>query len=389
MTPLAYSQARLGRTALVLLVLLCAIPAAAQQIQRGSPLADTLFQRLSGQIDLAVPDYPAFQILNVTPNSILRPSKLRNVEIAVEHFLDGGGVVPSSLAAELAPYGLVSGVQSLSSYQANHLLNTIRVSLGTTSGATGGRNFALGLRITPIDHTDLRMDTAFVNALYTNAAAQTQILTSCRAQVFRAANITPQQYVSLPPAQQASIDSLVNLCTQQAANGPTIAQLDTEIVTMRRALQEQLWNAEILDIGLAASGSSPDSLAQNAFSSGYALWATYAGPIGGSGQYMIGLNALSQRSSVLDTFRTVNFSLGGRLYVGSNALKGFIDFTGTGAVGLKGGDAPAGLTGSAQIGAEVRLLDGIWLDLNLGYEHTPGMPAQVVHTLNLRMAPLP
>lgn len=374
---------RMARRALVLLFLLFGAATASAQVD-SSTFADSLLQHLSGQIDMAVPDYPAFAILDAHPTTILRPSKLRTVALTLAG-IAAQGAIPSSFALEVAPYGLAAGNQSLASYRSNHLLNSLRISLGTGTDSSGGRSVALGLRLTPIDNTDLRMNEAFLSSLFDIGAKITQIESNCMGQVLAAQNMTRVQYLSLPPAQKASVDSLVRSCAAQNE----VATLDSQIVSGRVKYQEQMWNGEILDIGLAVRGDSPDSLAKNSFLSGYGFWTTYAHPLfGQSGQILIGVNAASTRAAVSDSFMLASISLGARLYIGTNALKGFVDYTGTGAIALKG-ESAGGLTGSLQAGVEMRVIDGLWLDGSLGYRHVPGSPAIFTHTINLRLAALP
>lgn len=376
---------------LLFVAMLTTTAARSQSTGTSTSLGDSALQSLSHQIDMAVPEYPAFAILGDQPTTILRPSKLRDVAVTVANIFGNSGVLPSSFAVEFAPYSLAAGNQSLLSYQSNHLINSLRISLGTITPTSGGRDVAIGIRFTPIDGSDIRMNQPFLSSLYNIGASITQLTSNCYTQVLQSKGLTRVQYLELPAAQQASIDSLVAACAAQGSSTiPGTGKLDSQITSSRQRLQAEFWNAEILDFGLAVKGHTPDSLAKDLYADAYGFWGTYTHPLfGQSGEYLIGIRASSSRSALLDTFNTLDFSLGARLYIGSNALKGFAEYSAAGAIPLKGDGSSSGVTGSLQAGVEMRILDGIWLEGSLGLKHVPGMPVQLTDALNLRLAALP
>jgi hypothetical protein len=371
-----------------ILLLLAGLSTTTALAQTVSPV-DSAYQRLSSEVDLAVPEYPAFALLQAHPSTVLRPSKLRDITVTVANvFLNGA--LPTSFAVEFAPYALATGNQSLVSYQNNHLINSLRVSLGTSSAAQGGTDVAAGIRFTPIDHGDPRMNQTFLSSLYAVADRINHLASSCLDTVLKQQGLTPLRYASLDAAQKGRIDSLTRICaTSGGAGSVGLADLDAQIQTLRHNAEAELWNAEILDFGVAVKGHTPDSLVKEVYLDGYGFWGTYGTPLfGQNGQLLIGVRASSARTAAIDTFRTVDFSLGARLYLGSNALKGFAEYTAEGALPIDGGSS-TGLTGSLQAGVEMKVMDGVWLEGAIGVRHIPGSPSEITDALNLRLAALP
>jgi len=117
-------------------------------------------------LDLSVPESPAFTVLGVTPQDVVRPSTLQEFGATVLNATDDKGNLQSGIALETNPYPLFKGAQlSLKDYQDPRnwhlrLLARLRTSVATTkaSGSDTAERAAVGVVIVPWDTGDPRLD---------------------------------------------------------------------------------------------------------------------------------------------------------------------------------------------------------------------------------------
>ena len=108
--------------------------------ENGAPKPDTL--QKSFQVDFAIPDAPAFKLLNSEPSSILRPTTVRELTTTFSNFVQNGSslTIPNAIAIEFSPGLLVSGqTLSLDAYRKLDWWYRLRVS-GATLRRTDGRD---------------------------------------------------------------------------------------------------------------------------------------------------------------------------------------------------------------------------------------------------------
>ncbi|HEU4796350.1 MAG TPA: hypothetical protein VFT02_12010 [Pyrinomonadaceae bacterium] len=139
-----------------------AVNAPAPQNLRGTD-SDNITQR---QVDLSVPESPAFTVLGVTPETVTRPTTPREFATSFLNGVDQQGNFQTGLAMDFVPYLTFFGGQtSLSSYSKSRVerfLARTQVSFATTKGASDddkSSRLALGLRLTLFDKGDPRLDT--------------------------------------------------------------------------------------------------------------------------------------------------------------------------------------------------------------------------------------
>ena len=114
----------------------------------------------------AVPDAPAFNILNENPDNILKPSTVKDVGIAFADFLgeEDRITLPKSFALEFSPALLINGKNlSLEEYRNNDWLYRLRLSLATKRFENSSASkIALGIRIATEDESDLRTNQQYI-----------------------------------------------------------------------------------------------------------------------------------------------------------------------------------------------------------------------------------
>lgn len=315
----------------------------------------------SYRVDFALPDAPAFTLLDDNPGDILRPSGVKEFAVALSSFIDtatGGIDIPQAFAVEFSPGLLIGGNDlSLREYQANPWLYRLRLSAGTRrmNGSAAPSEIAVGIRTSFIDQSDLRTDTALLGRV---TAITDQIVQVAAASIGRpdagGSGAEVVSYSRLTPQGQAQVDSL-NTLLQQA-------------IGLAQDQAAQQWNARALDLAVAALFSSKDSLVKGLQTSEVAAWLTWAEGFGSWGQLLLGGKAGFGRGitadSLLDTASSgeMDFAatLSGRFYIGTNAYKVFTELQWTGA---KNTDMLL-ING----GGEAMLRSGLWVSFGGGVE---------------------
>jgi len=125
-------------------------------------------------LDLSVPQSPAFAILGITPDNIIRPGSPRELALSLLNGIGENGVFQSGIAIDTAPYLLFAGrTKTLYEYQNNYsvrFLSRIQFSFATSKGAQDqdpSLKVALGLHMTFFDNGDPRLDQEYINKLST------------------------------------------------------------------------------------------------------------------------------------------------------------------------------------------------------------------------------
>ena len=116
-------------------------------------------------VDLAVPESPAFTVLGLTPETVVRPSSPRQFATALLSGVDRNGNFQSGTAIDTVPYLLLAGKElTLKQYQTSYklrLASRTQFSFATTKGASDDDKsvrLSLGLRMTLWDKGDPRTD---------------------------------------------------------------------------------------------------------------------------------------------------------------------------------------------------------------------------------------
>lgn len=366
---------RLTRLAIVCVILLLTARFEALAQSVASDTATVQQNAAKAWADYAVPDMPAFAVLGLDPTSILRPTSAREVGVAVANFLANGQVLPKAFAAELAPYMLLAN-KSLSDYQQNRFWYRMRLSVGTKAGADGGTDLGLGLRITLWDETDLRVDTNLQNKLVMFAHNREGVRSECTKKIpIALLRADPVAYGKR--LEELVRDSLLAQLEQTGGTDSTLG-IDATISVEREKAKQTKWNKQIVELGIAGMASSPDSSAKNLFAVRYALWLTGAVPIFRSDGQLIGSLRVAIARDAANSLKTGEGALAFRGYVGRNSQKGFLGVDWN----VKDGMNPSF---GINLGGELNLSNGIWLDLTIGLQKPSNADAKIASSLNVRL----
>jgi len=123
-------------------------------------------------VDMSVPASPAFTVLGVTPETVIRPTSPRAFATSLLNGIDQNGNFQSGLAMDFVPYLLIAGDDlSLNKYRDSRivqLLSRTQFSFATAKGASEddkSLRLALGLHLTLWDRGDPRLDETLLKCL--------------------------------------------------------------------------------------------------------------------------------------------------------------------------------------------------------------------------------
>ncbi len=310
------------------------------------------------KVDFAIPDAPAFKLLDVDQSAILRPQTARDLVMALDGFRGSGNsfVVPRQLGVEFSPGLLVGGGQlTIASYDARKYLYSTRFSGATSRDSLNRGQMAAGVRFSFVDEQDIRSkggggsDTAVTR------------LTQRVLDVYVAA----RRRAGPPPAP---------IALDQAETALVKAVSDS----IRQYWAERYWNANALEVAFGGRARSADSLGHDPRLDEAAFWLTYANGLQGWGQLLLGARLGSSRDSS-GSFHAAN-AFSARMYVGSNALKAFVE----GQQSLSTGSVAQWLANS---GVELRVPNVGWIDASAGYASNPdGGRAKLISSFTFKAA---
>ncbi len=209
------------------------------------------------QLDLTVPESPAFTVLGVTPETVSRPTIAKEFATSLLNGVDQNGNFQTGLALDFVPYLTFFGDQtSLASYAKNRLerfLARTQVSFATTKGVTEedkSTRLALGLRMTLWDKGDPRLDDE---------------LETCYQGVFA------NSALSGPGTQprESNDERVLRLATRKQL----IADLTKDCDDVAR---KRNWNASGWIVGLAPSWISKTGQTKNFVWNGGGFWTSVA-----------------------------------------------------------------------------------------------------------------
>ncbi len=203
-------------------------------------------------LDLEVPDSPAFAILGLSPESVVRPASPRDLATTALNGVDRRGNLQSGIAVDFAPLFLFSGkTLTYEDYKKSYgtrLYGRTQISLATAKGAGEGDRslrLALGLRATLWDDGDPRLDETLVECL--------------------------DSIVTPPPTT-----ALLTQAARDAYVAKATAERRPAVEGCHRAFKAQRWNASSFTVGIAPSWQSPTGESADFVYAGAAVWASFA-----------------------------------------------------------------------------------------------------------------
>jgi hypothetical protein len=343
-------------------------------------------------LQLAVPSSPAFKLVDVDASTILRPTSFHQLTTAASNFIseNGGFSLPKELGVEVAPFFLAKGrTLTLDEYQRKQLLYRFRVSAAVkqSEGAGSPTNLALGLRFSPKDATDPRTSPTLIRQLTEVTTAINRICVREAAAAGPPTRFDSPGVVSCadPRGREKGLESALKAIPVDSANRAAerqellttlqafrvhkaqvegeIAQLDSQVATIKTTWENERWNKHGLDFAVAASGQTADSLGHDPRFAALAAWLFTAAPVRNWGQVVLGLNAQRMRDSLSAPMLWTG-NVAAAFYVGGNRYKGFIEAQGSLKESAKGGAL-------ANAGAEIFILPGLWANGAAGWQLDP------------------
>ena len=250
-------------------------PAPAPPVPQATPTLGNLLQGIAGlipgatkdlqasfsNIDLSVPESPAFTVLGVTPNAIVRPGTPRELATSLLNGLDKNGNFQTGLAIDTAPYMLFNGanitLQDYNDYYLTRLLSRTQFSIATTKGAANddtATRLALGLNLTLWDKGDARV-------YHPKRGPEGDVLTCFKA------NIQP------PDAPSSAMPTAAEIA---AINAKAIAANNRVADACRDKVRKANWNATSLVIAYAPSWITKNGQNTSLKWNGGAFWSSFA-----------------------------------------------------------------------------------------------------------------
>ena len=205
-----------------------AAPSNAPQVNPGalSALLNNLFPGASNtvtadttNVDLTVPESPAFTVLGVTPSTVVRPGSPKAFATALLNGLDQNGNFQTGLAFDFTPYMMFNGenitIKDYNEHYLTRLLSRTQFSFASTKGASADDNatrLAVGLNLTLWDRGDPRV--------YHPERGDDDVL-QCFANSLQlppiiAPNTPPAQINQINEANKAVNDNLADACRDRA-----------------------------------------------------------------------------------------------------------------------------------------------------------------------------
>lgn len=205
-------------------------------------------------LDLSVPESPAFTVLGLTPQEVSRPSSPRAFVTQLLNGVDPRGNLQTGIAIDTNPYLLFYGNKvTLKDYVTStptRLLARTQLSLATAKGSSDDDKairIALGLRLTPWDKGDHRIDTDLWECFRSNlrppeAEALADEIVDLKVKAAEATSEVDRQHIQRQIEQkEQALDQLTNQPAKKC----------------REAARARLWNASSWSLGIAPTWLSP------------------------------------------------------------------------------------------------------------------------------------
>jgi len=205
--------------------------------------------------NLPAPESPAFTVLGLTPQKVVRPNSPQELATELLNGFDERGNFQSGITIDTAPFMLLGGqFFTLDDYRkgrinVDRLLSRLGASFATTRGVSEDDNavrLAAGFRLTVWDTGDPRLDDE---------------LQACNANVVMP---PPPQVLPRTPEER------------KARNRQILAAVEPQLDVCRDEAAKRNWNKSSFVIAGAPSWISADGLSQNFKGNGGGVWTSLA-----------------------------------------------------------------------------------------------------------------
>lgn len=319
---------------------------------------DNITQR---EVDLSVPESPAFTVLGVTPDTVTRPTTAREFATSFLNGVDQKGNFQTGVAMDFAPYLTFFGDETdLAEYKKSRItrfLARTQFSFATTKGASEedkSARLALGLRLTLFDKGDPRLD---------------ELLDSCYVAEL-ARNDDRLEEFDQPPGPELPEVEATRLKNREAV-------LADAVKPCNEVARKRNWNATGWIVGAAPSWISESGETKKFKWNGAGVWTSFA-------YGFEGVEALKDNSQLIlharyrsneivpdtenegELLSQDSFFFGGRLRMSpSSGAKTIFSVEGN-YIRTRVNKGLFDNSSRFSLGLERRIADGIWFTLALG-----------------------
>lgn len=311
-------------------------------------------------VDLSVPESPAFTVLGVTPETVVRPTNPREFATSLLNGVDQNGNFQTGLALDFVPYLTFKGRStSLSKYadsRVDRFLARTQFSFATTKGATDedkSTKLALGLRLTLFDKGDPRLDDELDKCYEVN--------------VDNDPRLDDEEFLPLPGETEAQKDA------KRAKRKKLLAELAEPC---NDAARKRNWNNSAWIVGFAPSWISKTGQTKNFEWNGGGFWTSIGYGFEGSSlennSQLLFHARYRNNESVADPdnegqfFSQDSIFLGSRLRVApGEEAKSIFSLEGNFVRSRRDNNAYDN-SSRYSLGLEQRVADNIWFALSLG-----------------------
>lgn len=263
-------------------------------------------------LDLSTPESPAFTVLGITPQTVVRPASPREFASSLINGLDKHGNFQSGLAIDTAPYLVFNGQNvTLDTYQKDSLarfLTRTQFSFAAVKGSSEEdptTKLSLGLNFTLLDAGDPR--------IY-RPGEEGDVLSCFNEKiVFNMPPVSPVPRETFYERGKAAVEDYMRI------NGDSIKAIAEEC---REKSRKKNWNKTSWNLAFAPSWISKTGNSSEFKWNGGAVWTSYALGVGDTGQFIMH-GRFRAKEQVPDednegSFITQNSALfGGRFRIGS------------------------------------------------------------------------
>jgi hypothetical protein len=289
-------------------------------------------------VDMSVPESPAFTVLGVTPETVIRPTSPRAFATSLLNGVDQNGNFQSGLAMDFVPYLLIAGDDlTLRKYQTKpvvRLLSRTQFSFATTKGATTedkSMRLALGWHLTLWDRGDPRTDETLMSCLSAFRLPPPPTMLECELPD----NPTDADREAFRKCQESA-----EATRQERARQVQEAREFNDSVSTRcrDESRQRNWNASSWIIGAAPSWISTDGQTKNMRWNGGGFWTSVAygfeGVPGLESRSQLILHGRYRNREVVPDPNTVgaflsqdSYFFGARFRTGSPTFNGSFEYT--------------------------------------------------------------
>lgn len=236
--------------------------------------------------DFLVPESPAFSVLGVNAENVIRPETPRDLALSLLNGVDPQGNMQTGIALDFTPYLLIRGTSfSLAEYRHHpfeQFLSRIQLSFATTKGSSEddkSLRAAVGLRFTVVDLGDARTDKLLDKRFF---EITDQIQKQDRAKL------------DVLSIRLAKLEDRIDKATSDEEKGKInqqIEEIDADIKELKKVGEQQLqsawkqaldehnkgtWNATNIAFGVAPVFFSTDGSFDKLTSEGVTVYSTVA-----------------------------------------------------------------------------------------------------------------